>query len=54
MSSIPRQLSPVLFVQLSAMMFFQFFIWGAWYVTAPNYLATVSYTHLTLPTICSV
>ena len=44
MSSTPRQLSPVLFVQLSTMMFLQFFIWGAWYVTAPNYLSTIGFT----------
>ena len=26
------------------MMFVQFFIWGAWYVTAPNYLNTIGFT----------
>lgn len=28
----------------SVMMFLQFFIWGAWYVTAPNYLSTIGFT----------
>src|SRR6266850_3699167 len=30
--------------KLSVMMFLEFFIWGAWYVTAPNYLGTIGFT----------
>ncbi len=31
-------------IRLSIMMFLQFFVWGAWYVTAPNFLGTIGFT----------
>lgn len=31
-------------IKLSVMMLLQFFIWGSWYVTAPNYLGTIGFT----------
>src|SRR5262245_41084827 len=31
-------------LQLSLMMFVQFFIWGAWNVAAPNYLKEIGFT----------
>ncbi|HEU5072283.1 MAG TPA: MFS transporter [Verrucomicrobiae bacterium] len=36
-------MKPQLRLQLSSMMFLQFFVWGAWYVTAPNYLSTIGF-----------
>lgn len=30
-------------IQLSLMMLIQFFVWGAWFVTAPNYLGTIGF-----------
>lgn len=36
-------MSPTVRLQLSIMMFLQFFVWGAWYVTAPNYLGTIGF-----------
>jgi len=30
-------------IKLSFMMFLQFFVWGAWYVTGPNYLSTIGF-----------
>lgn len=36
-------MNPVVRIQLSVMMFLQFFVWGSWYVTAPNYLQTIGF-----------
>jgi nucleoside transporter len=37
-------MNPNIRLQLSIMMFLQFFVWGAWYVTAPNYLGSIGFT----------
>ena len=31
-------------IRLSVMMFFQFFMWGAWYVTGPSFLGKIGFT----------
>ena len=31
-------------IRLSIMMLIQFFVWGTWNVTAPNYLTTIGFT----------
>jgi nucleoside transporter len=36
-------MNPSVRLQLSVMMFLQFFVWGAWYVTAPNFLGTIGF-----------
>jgi len=41
-------------VKLSVMMFLQFFIWGAWYVTGPNYLSTIGFKAEDFGTMYSV
>ena len=37
-------MNPVTSARLSVMMLLQFFVWGAWYVTAPRYLTTIGFT----------
>ena len=41
-------------LQLSVMMFIQFFIWGSWYVTGPNYLGTIGFTAADFGTMYAV
>ena len=43
MSNSENSSSMGVMVRLSIMMFLQFFIWGAWYVTAPNFLSTIGF-----------
>ena len=40
--------------KLCIMMFLQFFVWGSWYVTAPNYLGTIGFTATDFGTTYSV
>ena len=40
--------------KLSVMMFLQFFIWGSWYVTGPNYLGTLGFKAADFGTMYSV
>jgi len=41
-------------LKLSIMMFLEFFVWGAWYVTGPNYLSTIGFTAADFGTMYSV
>ena len=43
MSESQGKSSVSVMARLSIMMFLQFFIWGAWYVTAPNFLSTIGF-----------
>lgn len=40
--------------KLSVMMFLEFFIWGSWYVTGPNYLSTIGFKAEDFGTMYSV
>src|ERR1700739_4958439 len=39
----PLTMNSAIRCKLTVMMFLEFFVWGAWYVTAPNYLGTIGF-----------
>ncbi|TWU59190.1 putative nucleoside transporter YegT [Rubripirellula tenax] len=47
-------MNPVVRIQLSIMMFLEFFVWGSWYVTAPNFLQTIGFNAADLGNTYSV
>jgi nucleoside transporter len=46
--------TPAIGARLSVMMFLQFFVWGAWYVTAAKYLSTIGFSGGDIGTTYSV
>ncbi len=47
-------MNPTIRIQLSIMMLLQFFVWGSWYVTGPNYLSTIGFKAEDFGTMYSV
>src|SRR5688572_25074321 len=41
LNNLPPPMKPIVFTKLSIMMFLEYFVWGAWYVTMATYMTEI-------------